>query len=110
MLSGGGVAYQSKTQSITASIAMEAEFIADVSATKKVAKYSVPLLLYQLGSPQTTTATSLFKDNKSTLKMVNTDCPPPLKVPDISKFSILQSKIGRNLVQLTEKTNQSEAS
>jgi hypothetical protein len=67
MLSGGAIAYRSKTQSITATSSMEAEFITAVSAAK-VAKY-LCAILRQLGFPQTD-PTDLFDDNKSTIKMV----------------------------------------
>jgi hypothetical protein len=72
MLSGGAVAYRSKTQTITATSSTEAEFIAAVSSAK-VAKY-LRSILAQLGFAQTA-PTILHEDNESTIKMVNADKP-----------------------------------
>jgi hypothetical protein len=72
MLSGGPIAYRSKTQTITATSSTEAEFIAAVSSAK-VAKY-LRSILAQLGFPQLG-PTPLHEDNDSTIKMVNADKP-----------------------------------
>jgi hypothetical protein len=71
-LAGGAIAYCSKTQSITATNSTEAEFIAAVAAAK-VAKY-LRFILSQLGFPQHS-PTTLYGDNESTIKMVNTGRP-----------------------------------
>ncbi len=72
MLSGGVIAYRSKTQSITATSSTEAEFIAAVSAAK-VAKY-LRAILRELGFSQDA-PTNLYEDNASAIKMVNADRP-----------------------------------
>jgi hypothetical protein len=72
MLSGGAIAYRSKTQTITATSSTEAEFIAAVSSAK-VAKY-LRSILAQLGFAQVG-PTQLHEDNESTIKMVNADKP-----------------------------------
>jgi hypothetical protein len=71
-MSGGVIAYQSKTQSLTPTSSTEAEFIAAVSSGK-VAKYLCSIL-GQLGFTQTT-PTPICKDNESAIKMTNADCP-----------------------------------
>ena len=72
MLSGGVIAYRSKTQSITATSSTEAEFIAAVSAAK-VAKY-LRTILRELGFSQDA-PTNLYVDNASAIKMVHADRP-----------------------------------
>jgi hypothetical protein len=67
MLSGGAIAWRSKTQSITGTSSTEAKFVAVVSAAK-VAKY-LQAILRQLGFPQKDPP-NLFEDNEPTIKMV----------------------------------------
>jgi hypothetical protein len=69
---GGAVAYQCKTQSITATSPTEAEFIAAVAAAK-VARY-FRMILKELGFAQTK-PTVLYKDNQSTIHMVTSGKP-----------------------------------
>jgi hypothetical protein len=71
-LSGGVVAYRSKTQSLTATSSTEAEFIAGISSGK-VAKY-LRSILAQLGFLQAK-PTPICEDNKSKIKMTNADKP-----------------------------------
>ena len=72
MLSGGTIAYRSKTQPIVAQSSTEAELIAGCACSKLV-KYLRFILLelgYQQHSP-----TPLYEDNDSTIKIVNHDRP-----------------------------------
>jgi hypothetical protein len=86
MLSGGAIAWRSKTQSITAASSTEAKFIVAVSAAK-VAKY-LRAILRQLGFPQKD-PTNLFEDNESTIKMANADRPTKCsRHIDIQYFAI----------------------
>jgi hypothetical protein len=87
MLSGGPVAYRSKTQTITATSSTEDEFIAAVSSAK-VVKY-LRSILAQLGFPQLAPPTPLHEDNDSTIKMVNADKPTERSCHiDIQYFAI----------------------
>jgi len=67
-LTGGVVAYRSRTQSICAQSSTEAELIA-ANAAAKVTKY-LCFILHELGHTQTE-PTPIYEDNDSAIKIVN---------------------------------------
>ena len=71
-LSGGCISYRCKTQSATATSSTEAEFYAAVMAAKHT-KY-IRAVLTDLGFEQQS-ATPIYCDNQSTIKMVNSQIP-----------------------------------
>ena len=71
-LSGGVIAYRSKTQPICAQSSTEAELVA-AAAAAKVVKY-LRLILHELGYPQPG-PTPIYEDNDSTIKIVNHSRP-----------------------------------
>jgi hypothetical protein len=72
-MSGGNIAYRSKTQSLTATSSTEAKFIATVSSGK-VSKY-LRSILAQLSFAQNT-PTPICEDNESAIKMRTiANCP-----------------------------------
>ena len=84
---GGAIAYQSKTQTITAGSSAEAEFIAAHSAGK--AARHLRLALAQLGCPQKG-PTPAYIDNESALKIINDNISPTERTRhmDLSFFAI----------------------
>ena len=87
-LAGGAVVCKCKTQSITATSSTEAEFIAAVSAAK-AARY-LRSILDELGYPMLS-ATTLYEDNASAIKMVNAGKPTERsRHIDIQYFAIQQ--------------------
>jgi virulence-associated protein VapD len=86
LLNGGAVSYQMKTQSITATSSMEAEFLAAVLAAKQ-AKY-LHVVLEELGFPQHQ-PTLIYEDNMSAIKMINARVPSDHSCHiDIQHFAI----------------------
>jgi hypothetical protein len=73
-LTGGAIAWHSKTQPITAQNVSEAELIAG-NAASKVVKH-IRMVLTDLGFPPTGTS-PIWEDNESVLKIVNHDRPTP---------------------------------
>ena len=72
MMCGSTISYCTKTQSITATSSMEAEFLATVLAAKH-AKY-LHAILKELGFPQHG-PTPIYEDNMSAIKMINARIP-----------------------------------
>ena len=90
LLAGGVVSYRCQIQKLTAVSSTEAEFYAAISAAK-VARY-FPFILSELGFPQDE-PTPLYKDNASTIHMVNARKPTERsRYIDICHFEILDWK------------------
>jgi hypothetical protein len=90
VFNGGGVAYRSKTQSVTATSSTEAEFLAAVSAAK-TAKY-LRAVLHELGFTQQS-PTPLYVDNISAIQIVNARRPTDRsRHIDIQAFAIQEWK------------------
>ena len=90
LLSGGVVAYRSKTQTVTATSSTEAEFIAAVAAAKS-AKY-LRSILFDLGYIQET-PTPIYVDNISAIQIINARRPTERsRHIDIQAFAIQEWK------------------
>ena len=86
MLSGGVIAYRSKTQTVTATSSTEAEFLAAVSAAKTV-KY-LRAVMNELGYAHTK-PTPIYEDNMAAIKIVNARKPTErTRHIDIQHFAI----------------------
>ena len=96
LLSGGAASYRCKTQSITAPSSTEAEFLAAVTAAKHAK--CLRAIMKELGF-EMTQPTPPYKDNKSTINMINARVPTERsRHIDIQHFAIQDWKDAGNIV------------